>query len=146
MIDILIKVIAFVVAISVLVTVHEFGHYIIGRWCGMKVLRFSVGFGKPIWMWLGGKDRTEYCLAAIPLGGYVKFLDEREGPIDPEDEGRAFNHKPISARIAVLLAGPFFNFLFAVIAYWFVFVAGEPALRPAVGVVQEGSYAADGSG
>ncbi|MBT8079323.1 MAG: RIP metalloprotease RseP [Gammaproteobacteria bacterium] len=141
MVDILIKIAAFIVAISVLVTVHEFGHYIVGRWCGMKVLKFSVGFGKPIWRRIAGPDQTEYCIAAIPLGGYVKFLDEREGPIDPADEGRAFNHKPVSARIAVLLAGPAFNFLFAVIAYWFVFVAGEPALKPAVGVVFDDSYA-----
>lgn len=143
MIDVLIKAVAFIVAISVLVTVHEFGHYIIGRLCGMKVLRFSVGFGKPIWSRIAGKDQTEYCLAAIPLGGYVKFLDEREGPVDEADQGRAFNHKPISSRIAVLLAGPFFNFLFAVLAYWFVFVAGEPALKPAVGVVQEESLASE---
>ena len=79
---------AFIVAISVLVAVHEFGHYIVGRWCGMKVLRFSIGFGKPIWMRVGGKDRTEYCISAIPLGGYVKFLGERYGegdPVDPAD-------------------------------------------------------------
>jgi len=141
MIDVLIKVLAFIVAISVLVTVHEFGHYLVGRLCGMKVLRFSVGFGKPLWSRVAGTDNTEYCVAAIPLGGYVKFLDEREGPIDPEDEGRAFNQKPIRSRIAVLLAGPAFNFLFAIIAYWVVFVAGEPALKPAVGVVQEASHA-----
>ena len=124
-----------------LVAVHEFGHYIVGRWCGMKVLRFSVGFGRPIWTRIAGKDQTEYCISAIPLGGYVKFLDEREGPVDPADQGRAFNHRPIPARIAVLLAGPFFNFLFAAIAYWVVFVNGVPTLKPAVGVVQENSYA-----
>ena len=72
---------AFVVAISVLVAVHEYGHYIVGRWTGMKVLRFSIGFGRPIWSRTGGKDRTEYCVSAIPLGGYVRFLDTREGPI-----------------------------------------------------------------
>jgi regulator of sigma E protease len=134
--------IAFIVAISVLVAVHEFGHYIVGRWCGMKVLRFSIGFGKPVWMRVAGKDRTEYCLSAIPLGGYVKFLDEREGPIDEEDIGRAFNHKPIASRIAVLLAGPVFNFLFAILAYWILFVNGVPTMRPAVGEVTENSYAA----
>jgi regulator of sigma E protease len=82
---------AFIVAISVLVAVHEYGHYIVGRLCGMKVLRFSIGFGKPLWTRIAGQDRTEYCISAIPLGGYVKFLDEREGPVDPEDQGRATN-------------------------------------------------------
>ena len=134
---------AFVVAISVLVAVHEFGHYIVGRWCGMKVLRFSIGFGKPLWTRIAGKDRTEYCLSAIPLGGYVKFLDEREGPVEPEDQGRAFNHKPIASRIVVLLAGPFFNFLFAIVAYWAIFVNGVPTMKPAVGEVAENTYAAE---
>ena len=134
--------VAFVVAISVLVAVHEFGHYIVGRWMGMKVLRFSIGFGKPIWMWTRGADQTEYCIAAIPLGGYVRFLDGREGPVDPAEEGRAFNHRPIPARIAVLLAGPAFNFLFAILAYWALFVSGIPTLTPAVGDVAPGSYAA----
>lgn len=132
----------FIVAISVLVAVHEYGHYIVGRWCGMKVLRFSIGFGRPLFTWIGkGPDRTEYCVATIPLGGYVKFLDEREGPVDPEDVGRAFTHRPVSARIAVLLAGPLFNFLFAILAYWVLFVYGVPALKPAVGEVTQDSYA-----
>ena len=138
--------VAFIVAISVLVAVHEFGHYIVGRWCGMKVLRFSIGFGKPIWMRVAGKDRTEYCISAIPLGGYVKFLGEREaadGPLDPADEGRAFNQRPVWNRILVLLAGPFFNFLFAFFAYWVLFINGVPTMKPAVGVVTEGSYAAE---
>jgi regulator of sigma E protease len=134
---------AFIVAISVLVAVHEFGHYIVGRFCGMKVLRFSIGFGKPVWTKIAGQDRTEYCISAIPLGGYVKFLDEREGPIEPEDQGRAFNHKPIVSRIAVLLAGPFFNFLFAILAYWILFINGVPTMKPAVGEVVEGTYAAE---
>ena len=135
---------AFIVAISILVAVHEYGHYIVGRWTGMKVLRFSIGFGKPIWTHVGaGDDHTEYCISAIPLGGYVRFLDGREGPIDPRDEGRAFNQRPIPARIVVLLAGPLFNFLFAILAYWALFVYGVPTLRPAVGDVEPGSYAAD---
>lgn len=132
---------AFAVAISLLVAIHEFGHYIVGRWAGMKVLRFSVGFGKPIWTRVAGADRTEYCIAAIPLGGYVRFLDTREGPIDPADEGRAFNQRPIPARIAVLLAGPAFNFLFAILAYWILMAGGVWALKPAVGDVEPGSYA-----
>ena len=140
--DALTSLLAFVVAISVLVAIHEYGHYIVGRWTGMKVLRFSIGFGKPILSWTRGADQTEYCISAIPLGGYVRFLDGREGPVAPEDEGRAFNHRPIWARIAVLLAGPGFNFLFAILAYWALFVSGIPTLLPAVGEVEPESYAA----
>jgi regulator of sigma E protease len=140
--DALTSLLAFIVAISVLVAIHEFGHYIVGRWAGMKVLRFSIGFGKPIWTWVRGADQTEYCIAAVPLGGYVRFLDGREGPVAPQDEGRAFNHRPIPARIAVLLAGPLFNFLFAICAYWVLFVNGIPTLQPAVGNVAENSHAA----
>jgi len=143
MLSALISLLAFIVAISVLVAIHEFGHYIVGRWCGMKVLRFSIGFGKPVWTKIAGQDRTEYCISGIPLGGYVKFLDEREGPIDPEDQGRAFTHKPIASRIAVLLAGPLFNFLFAIVAYWALFINGVPTMKPAVGEVVAGTYAAD---
>jgi len=132
---------AFVAAISILVAVHEFGHYIVGRWAGMKVLRFSIGFGKPIWMRVAGRDRTEYCIASIPLGGYVRFLDSREGAIPPGDEGRAFNHRPIPHRVAVLLAGPAFNFLFAIVAYWVLLAGGVTVLKPAIGEVQPDSYA-----
>ena len=134
---------AFIAAISILVAVHEYGHYIVGRLAGMKVLRFSIGFGRPVWMWIAGKDKTEYCVSAIPLGGYVRFLDSREGPVDPEDEGRAFNHRPISARIVVLLAGPAFNFLFAIFAYWALLAGGVTLLVPAVGTVAADSYAAE---
>jgi len=141
--DALTNLLAFIVAISVLVAIHEYGHYIVGRWMGMKVLRFSIGFGKPIWSWVRGADKTEYCISAIPLGGYVRFLDGREGPVAPEDEGRAFDHRPIPARIAVLLAGPLFNFIFAIFAYWLISMDGIPALRPAVGEVVPQSYAAE---
>ena len=137
----IISLLAFIVAISILVAVHEFGHYIVGRWLGMKVLRFSIGFGKPLWMRTSGPDQTEYCVSAIPLGGYVRFLDSRDGPVESEDEGRAFDHRPIPARIAVLLAGPAFNFVFAVLAYWLLFAGGVMALKPAVGDVVPGSYA-----
>ena len=137
----LISLLSFVVAISVLVAIHEFGHYIVGRWAGMKVLRFSIGFGTPIWSRRAGKDDTEYCIASIPLGGYVRFLDTREGPIPPEDEGRAFNQRPIPHRIAVLAAGPLFNFLFAIVAYWALFMPGVMVLQPAIGDVETGSYA-----
>ncbi len=133
--------IAFIALISILVAVHEYGHYIVGRWTGMKVLRFSIGFGKPIWTRIGGEDKTEYCVSAIPLGGYVRFLDSREGQVAAEDEGRAFDQRPIPARIAVLLAGPGFNFVFAVIAYWVLAAGGMTIITPAVGTVEPGSYA-----
>jgi regulator of sigma E protease len=132
---------SFVVAISLLVAIHEYGHYIVGRWAGMKILRFSIGFGKPIWLWRSGKDNTEYCIASIPLGGYVRFLDSREGSVEPEDEGRAFDQRPIPARIAVLAAGPLFNFLFAIVAYWALFMPGVMVLKPAIGDVIPDSYA-----
>ncbi|HET6629118.1 MAG TPA: RIP metalloprotease RseP [Woeseiaceae bacterium] len=138
----LVSLLAFILAISLLVAIHEFGHFIVGRWCGMKVLRFSIGFGKPLMTRVFGRDRTEFCISAIPLGGYVKFLDEREGPVEPADRGRAFNHRPVPARIAVLLAGPLFNFLFAVLAYWALFVNGVPTAKPTVGQVEAGSFAA----
>ena len=134
---------AFIALISILVAVHEYGHYIVGRWCGMKVLRFSIGFGKPILMRTGGKDQTEYCVSAIPLGGYVRFLDSREGLVESEDEGRAFDQRPIPARIAVLLAGPFFNFIFAIVAYWVLMAGGVMVIKPAVGTVEPDSYAAE---
>jgi regulator of sigma E protease len=134
--------VAFIALISILVAVHEYGHYIVGRWTGMKVLRFSIGFGKPIWMHKGGADQTEYCVSAIPLGGYVRFLDSREGLVEPEDEGRAFDQRPIPARIAVLLAGPAFNFLFAIVAYWLLMAGGVMVIKPAVGAVEPDSYAA----
>ncbi|HEX5787803.1 MAG TPA: RIP metalloprotease RseP [Woeseiaceae bacterium] len=143
MLDALSSFIAFIIAIGVLVTVHEFGHYIVGRWCGMRVLRFSIGFGKPLWTRIGAApDRTEYCVAAIPLGGYVRFLDSREAEIAPQDAGRAFDHRPVPQRIAVLLAGPAFNFVFAIVAYWGLFVYGVPTPLPAIGDVEPGSPAA----
>ena len=132
---------SFIVAISLLVAIHEYGHYIVGRWAGMKILRFSIGFGKPIWSRRSGKDNTEYCIASIPLGGYVRFLDSREGPVGPEDEGRAFDQRPIPARIAVLAAGPLFNFLFAIVAYWALFAPGVMVQIPAIGDVIPDSYA-----
>jgi len=137
----LFNLLSFVVAISILIAIHEYGHYIVGRWSGMKILRFSIGFGKPIWLRRSGKDNTEYCIASIPLGGYVRFLDSREGPIEPEDEGRAFNQRPVAARIATLLAGPLFNFLFAIVAYWVLFMPGAMVMKPAIGEVVPDSYA-----
>jgi regulator of sigma E protease len=134
-------VLAFLVAIGVLVAVHEYGHFWMARRLGIRVLRFSIGFGKPLWS-RRGADGTEYAVSAIPLGGYVKLLDEREGPIEPSQLSEAYNRKPVWARILVLLAGPFANFLFAVVAYWVLFVAGVPALKPVLGEVVADSPAA----
>jgi regulator of sigma E protease len=123
-----------IVTLGILVTFHEFGHYWVARRCGVKVLRFSVGFGKPIKSWYG-KDGTEYCVAWIPLGGYVKMLDAREGDIEPADRPREFTSKPIWQRMLIILAGPGFNLIFAVAAFWAMLVIGKPDFQPLVGDV-----------
>jgi len=140
--DFIFKLLAFIAAIAILVSVHEFGHFWVARRLGVKVLRFSIGFGKPLWRWIGKQDNTEYVIAAIPLGGYVKMLDEREADVDPAERHRAFNQKSLSVRSAVVVAGPLFNFIFAVFAFWFVFMLGETGLRPLVGEVDAGGIAA----
>lgn len=142
--EILTAILAFVVAIGILVAVHEFGHFWVARRLGIKVLRFSIGFGKPLWKRVSGKDQVEYVIAAIPLGGYVKLLDEREGNVQPAEAHRAFNRQPVWKRIAVLLAGPAFNLIFAVAVYWVLFTAGVPTLKPIVGDVAADSIAARG--
>lgn len=129
---VLFSVAAFVVAIGVLVTVHEFGHFWVARKVGVRVLRFSIGFGKPLWRRQASLDATEFVVAAIPLGGYVKMLDEREGEVPADQLDRAFNRKPLGSRIAVVVAGPLFNFLFAIGAYWLTFVTGVPGLKPII--------------
>jgi len=136
------SVVAFIVAIGVLVTVHEYGHFWVARRLGIKVLRFSIGFGKPLWKRTFGKDETELVIAALPLGGYVKMLDEREGEVDAAELTRAFNRQPVKTRIAVVVAGPAANFLFAIVVYWAMFVTGVPGLKPVVGEVTPASYAA----
>ena len=133
---------SFIVAIGVLVTVHEYGHFWVARRLGVKVLRFSVGFGRPLWRRTFGSDQTELVIAAIPLGGYVKMLDEREGEVSEAELPRAFNRQPVSTRIAVVVAGPAFNFMFAIFAYWLMFVSGVPGVKPVVGDVEPASYAA----
>lgn len=138
---ILTYVLAFLVAIGVLVAVHEFGHFWMARRLGIRVVRFSVGFGRPLWR-RRAADGTEYAISAIPLGGYVKLLDEREGPVPTEQLSQAYNRQPVWRRVLVLLAGPGANFLFAVCAYWVLFVVGVPALRPVIGEVNSGSIAA----
>ncbi len=134
----------FILAIGVLVSVHEFGHFWVARRLGVKVLRFSIGFGKPLLSWRRKDDPTEYVLAAIPLGGYVQMLDEREGPVESAELEQAFNRKPVLSRCAVVIAGPAFNFLFAILAYWLVFMLGVSGLRPLVGSIDQGSLAAQG--
>jgi regulator of sigma E protease len=133
----------FMIAVGLLVTVHEFGHYWVARRLGFKVLRFSVGFGRPLLKHIGGPDRIEYVLAALPLGGYVKLLDEREGPVEPADLARSFTRRPHWQRIVVLLAGPAFNILFAVLLLWgMLWVSGVTEVKPVVGEVTAGSVAA----
>ncbi len=134
----------FVVAIGVLVTFHEFGHYWVARKAGVKVLRFSVGFGKPLFTWRKKTvegDEIEYVIAAIPLGGYVKMLDEREGNVLDADKKRAFNNQTISKRFAIVFAGPAFNFILAIFLYWIVFMLGATVDRPFVGETEVGSIA-----
>ena len=139
----LIFVAAFLVAIGILVAVHEFGHYWVAKKLGFKVLRFSIGLGKPLVMRFGkDPDRTEYCLAAIPLGGYVKLLDEREGEVAPAELPRSFTRRPIAQRIAVLLAGPAMNLLFAVFLYAALGMIGTDIVKPVVGQVRLDSPAA----
>jgi regulator of sigma E protease len=135
----------FIVAVSLLVTVHEFGHYWVARRLGFKVLRFSVGFGQPLFRKVAGADRTEYVLAAIPLGGYVKMLDEREGPVPSADLARSFTRRPPWQRILVLLAGPASNILFAILVLWGMFWwNGVSEVKPIVGDVMVDSVAAHG--
>ncbi|WP_327437317.1 RIP metalloprotease RseP [Spiribacter roseus] len=137
----LINILGFVLVIGVLVAVHEFGHFWVARRVGVRVLRFSIGFGRPL-LQRTGADGTEYVLAAIPLGGYVKMLDEREAPVDEAEQHRAFNRKPLWARNAVICAGPAFNFALAIVAYWLVFVIGATEVRPVIGPVAPESPAA----
>ncbi|RMF96677.1 MAG: RIP metalloprotease RseP [Gammaproteobacteria bacterium] len=140
--EILNSIFAFLVAIAILVAVHEWGHYIVARACGVKVLRFSIGFGRPLWLRRWGPDRTEYCLSAIPIGGYVRLLDERDAEVPADERERTFNARPVWQRVAILSAGPGLNFLFALLAYWCLFVAGVPGVKPIIGEVEPGSLAA----
>lgn len=140
---ILLFVAAFLIAIGILVAVHEFGHYWVAKKLGFKVLRFSIGFGKPLLTRIGkGPDRTEYCMAAIPLGGYVKLLDEREGEVGAAELHRSFTRRPIAHRIAVLAAGPAMNLLFAAVLYAAIAMVGTEAVKPIVGLVRPDGPAA----
>ena len=134
---------SFLLALGILVVVHEFGHYSVARACGVKVLRFSVGFGKIIWSTKRGADQTEWAIAAIPLGGYVKMLDEREGPVATEELHRSFTRASLGDRTLIVLAGPVANLLLAVFLYWLTFISGTQELRPILGEPPAGSVAAD---
>src|SRR6187551_998669 len=150
--------IAFVVTIGLLVTIHEYGHFQVARWCNVKVLKFSIGFGKPLWQKSFGKDNTLFVLAAIPLGGFVKMLDERElkaeQAADPElpqinysetELQRAFNRQSVWKRIAIVIAGPLANLLLAIVLYWALFMLGVTGTRPIIGEVVSNGLAAQAS-
>ena len=134
---------AFALALGILITVHELGHYSVARLCGVKVLRFSVGFGRPLWIRRYGPDQTEWALSVFPLGGYVKMLDEREGEVPEDQLDQAFNRKSVWARMAIVAAGPLANFLLALVAYWALFVAGTTTVVPVVGDVSPQTPAAE---
>ena len=137
-----ITVLAFIVALGVLIVFHEFGHYLVARLFGVKVLRFSIGFGRALWRTRRGRDRTEWVIAALPLGGYVKMLDEHEGPVAPEEVHRAFNRQSVWRRIVIVAAGPAANFLLAIVFYWALFVGGVQEAKPVVGAPDPGTVAA----
>ena len=142
MLSILWSFVAFIVALGVLITVHEFGHFWVARRCGVKVERFSIGFGKSLWQ---RRDRhgTEFVIALIPLGGYVKMLDERVESVPAEFRHQAFNNKAVWQRASIIAAGPVANFIFAIFAYWVVFIHGVPGVRPVIGEILNGSVAAE---
>lgn len=140
--DLLFTIAITIVTLGILVTIHEWGHFYVARLCGVKVLRFSVGFGKALYTW---KDQrgTEYAIASIPLGGYVKMLDEREAEVPLSEQSFAFNRKPVGQRIAIVAAGPLVNLIFAVLAYWFMFGMGVSTVAPIIGQIKPGSPAAE---
>lgn len=134
---------AFVLALGVLIVVHELGHYAAARWCGVKILRFSVGFGRPLWLRRYGRDGTEWVVAAFPLGGYVKMLDEREGEVRTEELPRAFNRQSVGRRSLIVVAGPLANLLLAVALYWLLFMSGVAEPRPILAEPPAGTLAAE---
>lgn len=133
----------FIVAIAILVAFHELGHFWVARKTGVKVIRFSIGFGKKLWAFQKSPDQTEFVISAIPLGGYVKMVDEREGEVRPEDLPYAFNRQSVAVRTAIVAAGPLFNLILAVFLFWLVMIIGETGLKPILGEVQPGTLAAE---
>jgi regulator of sigma E protease len=133
---------ALIVTLGLLIAFHEFGHFWTARKLGVKVLRFSIGFGKPLWLRRYGPDQTEYVIAAFPLGGFVKMLDEREGEVPKEELHRAFNRQSVWRRFAIVVAGPVFNFIFAILAFWVMYLMGVPGVAPIIGEVEPKSVAA----
>ncbi len=133
---------AFLVALSILIFIHELGHYTVARFCGVKVLRFSIGFGRMLWQKRLGRDQTEWAISLFPLGGYVKMLDEREGDVLPEEQHRAFNRQSVGKRSLIVVAGPLANFLLAIALYWAVFMVGSQQLLPILGKPPVGTPAA----
>ena len=142
MIDVVTTIVYFIVALTILVAVHEYGHFFVARRCGVRVLRFSIGFGSRLLRW-HDKHGTEYAISAIPLGGYVKMLDEREGNVAEADLPFAFTRKPVWQRIAIASAGPAANFLLAIVLYWLIFLQGTVSFAPVIGKVEPGSIAAE---
>lgn len=140
--NLLVTIASFLVALGLLIVIHEMGHYFVARLCNVKVVRFSVGFGRPVLRWVLGRDRTEWVIAAFPLGGYVKMVDEREGKVAVEDLPRAFNRQPVHRRFAIVAAGPAANFLLAIFFYWVLFIYGVPGMKPMLGPVPSGTPAA----
>ncbi|HUN69201.1 MAG TPA: RIP metalloprotease RseP [Burkholderiales bacterium] len=135
------KALSFIIALGVLIVVHEFGHYLAARLCNVRVLRFSVGFGRPLATWRLGRDATEWSVAAVPFGGYVKMLDEREAPVEPQDLHRAFNRQGVGRRFLIVIAGPVFNFLFAIAVYAALYMHGLPEARPVLAAPAAGTLA-----
>ena len=133
--------VSFIVALGVLIVVHEYGHYLAARLCNVHVLRFSVGFGRALASWRLGRDGTEWMIAAVPFGGYVKMLDEREAPVDPAQVHRAFNRQSVSRRLFIVVAGPLFNFLFAIAVYAGLYMHGLPEARPVLAAPATGTLA-----
>ena len=133
----------FLIAVAILVSFHEFGHFIVARWMGVRVLRFSVGFGRTLWRWQKNENSTEYVIGLIPLGGYVRMLDEREGEVSVAARDQAFNRKSLFRRSLIVLAGPLANLLLAIGLYWGVGIIGSEDLDPVVGRVQAESIGLD---
>ncbi len=131
----------FLLALAILVAFHEFGHFYACRLLGVKVLRFSIGIGKSVWRYRKSPEGTEFSIGLLPLGGYVKMVDEREGEVSPEDLPYAFNRQRLSVRAAIVFAGPFANFVLAILLYWAVFMIGETGMRPVLGPVAPASLA-----